>query len=116
MEKYLATCRIFMITNSTSKIIPAILSRCLNIRVPAPSEQEIQSVLNMVAKKEGLNLPSELAKTIAAKSNRNLRYLALPCNEGGNLNYFVLFFQTSHFKPRGMSCSTVSIFFQPKRG
>lgn len=73
MEKYMATCRILLVTNSTSKVIPAIRSRCLNIRIPAPSLNEVMSVLQTVAKKEGCNLPSELAQKIAEKSRRNLR-------------------------------------------
>merc|ERR1712154_293015 len=73
MEKYMATCRIFLVTNSTSKVIPAIKSMCLNIRVSAPSQAEVVSVLQMVAKKEGCNLPLELADKIASKSSRNLR-------------------------------------------
>ncbi|WAQ99213.1 RFC3-like protein [Mya arenaria] len=48
MEKYMATCRLILCCNSTSK-------------------------------KEGLNLPMELAKRIAEKSNRNLRRALLMC-------------------------------------
>jgi len=73
MEKYMSTCRIILMANSTSKVIPAIKSRCLSVRVPAPSHEEVVTVLTSVAKKEGLNLPSELAKRISEKSNRNLR-------------------------------------------
>ena len=73
MEKYMSTCRIILMTNSTSKVIPAIRSRCLAIRVAAPSNEEVCSVLSTVAKKEGLNLPNDLASRIAEKSNRNLR-------------------------------------------
>ena len=54
-------------------MIPAIRSRCLSVRVPAPSHEDVVSVLSMVAKKEGLNLPTELASRISEKSNRNLR-------------------------------------------
>ena len=32
MEKYMSTCRIILVANSTSKVIPAIQSRCLLIR------------------------------------------------------------------------------------
>jgi len=73
MEKYMATCRIILMANSTSKVIPAIRSRCLGIRVPAPTREEIVGVLMNVSKKEGCSLPSELATRIAEKSNRNLR-------------------------------------------
>ncbi|XP_063413988.1 replication factor C subunit 3-like [Mytilus trossulus] len=79
MEKYMATCRLILCCNSTSKVIPAIRSRCLGVRVPAPSIEEICQVLQNICKKESLNLPSELARRIAEKSNRNLRRAVLMC-------------------------------------
>ena len=41
MEKYTATCRLVLCCNSTSKVIPAIRSRCLGIRVAAPTNDEV---------------------------------------------------------------------------
>lgn len=73
MEKCMATCRIILCANSTSKVIPAIRSRCLSVRVAAPSHEEIVSILQSVAKKEGCHLPTELASRISEKSSRNLR-------------------------------------------
>jgi len=73
MEKYMSTCRVVLVTNSTSKVIPAIRSRCLAVRVAAPTKEEIVTVITAIAKKEGCNLPSQLAERIADKSNRNLR-------------------------------------------
>ncbi|KXJ79025.1 hypothetical protein RP20_CCG002710 [Aedes albopictus] len=73
MEKYVATCRLVLCVNSTSRVIPAVKSRCLGIRVSAPSNEEIISILNTICKKEGLHIPSELATRIADKSERNLR-------------------------------------------
>merc|ERR1712025_1115030 len=73
MEKYMATCRVILVTNTTSKVIPAIRSRCLAVRVPAPTMEEVSTVITSIAKKEGCNLPSQLATRIAEKSNRNLR-------------------------------------------
>ena len=73
MEKYMATCRVILVTNSTSKVIPAIRSRCLAIRVSAPSLEDISNVITEVAKKEGCTLPPQLAQRIAEKSKRNLR-------------------------------------------
>ncbi|XP_017012784.2 replication factor C subunit 3 [Drosophila takahashii] len=73
MEKYVATCRIIISVNSTSRIIPAIRSRCLGIRVAAPNESEIVSILQSTCKREGLALPVELAKRVVDKSERNLR-------------------------------------------
>ncbi len=73
MEKYMKTCRIILCSNSTSKVIPAIKSRCLLIRVAAPSHDEIVSVLQSIGKKENCPIPLELAHRISEKSNRNLR-------------------------------------------
>ena len=90
MEKYMATCRVILVTNSTSKVIPAIRyalvdqsddrsqltndrSRCLAVRVAAPSLEEVSSVITAVAKKEGCVLPQQLAARIAERSRRNLR-------------------------------------------
>lgn len=41
MEKYMSTCRLILCCVSTSKVIPAIRSRCLGIRVAAPSIDEV---------------------------------------------------------------------------
>ncbi|MBN3290645.1 RFC3 factor, partial [Polypterus senegalus] len=79
MEKYMANCRLILCCNSTSKVIPPIRSRCLAVRVPLPSVEEICTVLINVCKKEGLSLPAELAKKIAEKSGRNLRKALLMC-------------------------------------
>lgn len=79
MEKYMSTCRIILCCISTSKVIPAIRSRCLGIRVPAPSTAEICQILHYVCRKEGLNLPSSLAQRVAEKSGRNLRRALLMC-------------------------------------
>uniref|UniRef100_A0A672ZPP0 Replication factor C subunit 3 n=1 Tax=Sphaeramia orbicularis TaxID=375764 RepID=A0A672ZPP0_9TELE len=79
MEKYMATCRLILCCNSTSKVIGPIRSRCLAIRVPLPSTEEVCSVLSTVCKKEGLLLPPELAKQICEKSGRNLRKALLMC-------------------------------------
>ncbi|KAF5270290.1 hypothetical protein FQA39_LY08401 [Lamprigera yunnana] len=79
MEKYIANCRLILSANSTSRLTPAIRSRCLGIRVAAPSIPDIVTILQSICKKEGLTLPTELAQRIAAKSNRNLRRAILMC-------------------------------------
>lgn len=79
MEKYVQTCRLILIANSISRVIPAIRSRCLTIRVPAPTLEDITTVLQSVCRKEGLSLPPELALEIAKCSDRNLRRAILMC-------------------------------------
>ncbi|KAM7350601.1 replication factor C subunit RfC38 [Cochliomyia hominivorax] len=73
MEKYVATCRIILSVNSTSRVIPAIRSRCLGIRVAAPTPAEMSFVLQNISKRENIALPLELAERIIDKSERNLR-------------------------------------------
>ena len=41
MEKYVGSCRLILCCNSTSKVIPAIRSRCLGVRVAAPTKEEV---------------------------------------------------------------------------
>ena len=73
MEMRTRACRIILCSESPSKIISPLRSRCLGLRVPAPQLEDIASVLTEVARKEGLDLPKELAMRIADTSGRNLR-------------------------------------------
>jgi replication factor C subunit 3/5 len=73
MEKYSATCRLILVCNNPCKVIAPIRSRCLCFRIAAPTHEEIASVLQSVATKEGLKLPHELAMRISASCERNLR-------------------------------------------
>lgn len=73
MEKYMKTCRIILLCDSASKIIPPLRSRCLAVRVGAPSNEEVQGVLQKVAAKESLQLVPQFASKIAEKADRDLR-------------------------------------------
>lgn len=77
MEKYSASCRLILCSNSSSKVTEAVRSRCLNVRINAPMEEEIVNVLEFIAKKEGFQFPQGFAARIAEKSNRNLRRAVL---------------------------------------
>ncbi len=54
--------------NSALQVIEPVRSRCLCVRVGAPTADEIRDVLLAVAKKESLDLPDALAKRIASTS------------------------------------------------
>lgn len=41
MEKYSSTCRLILCCNSQSKVIEPVRSRCLGIRVGAPTHDEV---------------------------------------------------------------------------
>lgn len=66
-------CRIVANCESLSKVILPLRSRCLQIRVPAPSTAEVVEVLTGISKREGFNLPRPLAQSISNFSKRNLR-------------------------------------------
>jgi len=42
MEKYCTTCRLILCCNSSTRVIPAIRSRCLAVRVAAPTQDEVE--------------------------------------------------------------------------
>jgi len=73
MEKFSQQCRIILICNSPSKIIEPVRSRCLGVRVPAASLEEIAQLLLSTASKEKCQCPEELTKRIATSCDRNLR-------------------------------------------
>ncbi|KAL5720600.1 Subunit of heteropentameric Replication factor C (RF-C) [Ranunculus cassubicifolius] len=73
MEKYSASCRLILCCNSSSKVTEAVRSRCLNVRISAPPEEEITKVLEFIGKKENLQLPPGFVARIATQSNRSLR-------------------------------------------
>jgi replication factor C subunit 3/5 len=91
MEKFTANLRVILCANSTSRIIGPIRSRCLLLRVGAPSEDEvchllilllfvadprprqITNVLAHTAKKEKIALPPHVSTLLARISQGNLR-------------------------------------------
>ncbi|KAH9945324.1 P-loop containing nucleoside triphosphate hydrolase protein [Epithele typhae] len=74
MEKYMSNLRLVLCANSTSKLIAPIRSRCLLMRVAAPSTEE---VLDHVAKQEKFSIPEDTLRLIAVDSNGNLRKAVL---------------------------------------
>jgi len=89
MEKYMNTCRIILQCNAVSKVIDPLRSRCLSIRIPAPSHQTIAEILKTVALKERCTMNDEYARQMAVKCNRNLRrallMLQVQCTETNQL-------------------------------
>lgn len=48
MEKYISSCRLILCALSTSRVTPAIQSRCLPLRVAAPTSRQIVKVLQVM--------------------------------------------------------------------
>lgn len=73
MEKYGATCRLILCSQSTGRVLEPVRSRCLCLRVGAPSVEEVAGMLQKVGKAEGIGVGKALAERIAEESGRNAR-------------------------------------------
>ncbi|KAI9916597.1 hypothetical protein PsorP6_017006 [Peronosclerospora sorghi] len=73
MEKYTATCRLVLCCNNPSKVIDPLRSRCLGVRVGAPTFDEVCNILLGVCAKERIGYCAPFGMQIAIKSERNLR-------------------------------------------
>ena len=86
MEKYSATCRLILCSTSTGRVLEPVRSRCLCLRVPAPSESELASLVMRVAQRESIAMSEVLAARIARESGRNARR-ALLCLEAARVRH-----------------------------
>ena len=74
MEKYSSSCKFILISDQLSKIIEPIRSRCLMIRVPLPSDEQILETLLHICKKENFNLPWNKLKEIIDNSDNKVNH------------------------------------------
>lgn len=72
MEKYTSIFRLIFICNYISKLINPIRSRCISIRIPAPSKQEIKEYFNEVSKSYQLEVSEEKKEQMADLSSRSM--------------------------------------------
>ena len=74
MEKYSNRIRLVMVCLSIATLIPALKSRCLMIRNPSPTLDDIILVLREIVKREGMKSVSEdQILLVAEQSGRSLR-------------------------------------------
>merc|ERR1712233_234746 len=73
MEKFTAHCRLILVSESISKLIPALRSRCLGIRIQAPSEAVIKEIISKTCDEEDFEMTDDQMERIAKLSGRNLR-------------------------------------------
>lgn len=93
MEKYASTCKLILCCESASRIIDPLRSRCMTIRVPAPTNAEViiinpennlvfflfflicqmRSCIELVCAKERLKLSELWMKLLVEKANGNVR-------------------------------------------
>uniref|UniRef100_A0AC34RKU6 Replication factor C subunit 3 n=1 Tax=Panagrolaimus sp. JU765 TaxID=591449 RepID=A0AC34RKU6_9BILA len=73
MEKYAGTCKIILCCNSVSKVIEPLRSRCMVVRIAAPTEVDMKACLNLIAIQENLELSDQFLSAVYDRSAGNLR-------------------------------------------
>lgn len=74
MEKYSPNIRLILVANSSTKILAPIRSRCLLVRVSAPTNEDVVAALRAVVAAESLGkVGAGVLENIAVESKRNLR-------------------------------------------
>ena len=72
MEKYANTCKFIFISNQLSKVHEPLKSRCMMIRVPAPTDNMIMSAVMNIAVKENIKLTGHNIIDIVSHSKNNI--------------------------------------------
>lgn len=72
MEKYANTCKFIFISNQLSKIHEPLKSRCMMVRIPAPTDMMIMSTVMNIALKENIKLTGQNIIDIIHYSNKNI--------------------------------------------
>lgn len=73
MEVYSGHFRIIMLCTETSKLIDPIRSRCLQIRMRGFRNEEIMSIYQDIASKEGLSVQKDVVDEVCMNSEGNLK-------------------------------------------
>mgnify|MGYP003706045135 CR=1 FL=1 len=73
MEKYSSNCKFILSGNQLSKIIEPLRSRCLMVRIPSPTEDDIMRVLLKISLKESKLLNITCYDEIIKKCNNNIK-------------------------------------------
>jgi replication factor C subunit 3/5 len=74
MEKYSDSCKFILISDQLSKIIEPLRSRCLMIRVPLPSNEQILETLLYITHKENISISWKELKTLIQKSDNKVNH------------------------------------------
>jgi replication factor C subunit 3/5 len=72
MEKYANTCKFIFISNQLSKVHEPLKSRCMMIRIPAPTDMMIMSTIMNIANKENISIKGKEMIDIITYSNNNI--------------------------------------------
>jgi len=75
LERYVKNCRFVFLVNNEGNMIDPLLSRCLLLRVPAPTDDDISEILGHIIEQEGLNVSPASLNNLIKYSDRNLNAL-----------------------------------------
>ncbi|KAH9784668.1 Replication factor C subunit 3 [Citrus sinensis] len=116
MEKYSASCRLILCCNSSSKVTEAIRSRCLNIRINSPTEEQVRGklyelLLNCVPPVVVLKrLLYELLKRLDAEIKHEVCHWAAYYV---SISFQILFIVPLVDFPSPLECSAQAAYIQP---
>ena len=94
MERYNDKCRFILLSNSLSKVIKPLQSRCMTIRVPAPHDNELLRLMLHVAIKEKIDLSIEQCRNILEVADGNMKTMLWELEfmlHGSNMNNITYF-------------------------
>lgn len=73
IERYNDKCRFILSCNSLSKVIDPLCSRCVCIRLKAPTDKELFSYIFDISLRENINISMKKYNDILMKSNGNIK-------------------------------------------
>lgn len=73
MEKYHKTCRFILCGNQISKIIDPIKSRCLDVRIPSPTKNDMLNLIYHILIRENISLSRIEIEQIVNTCNYNIK-------------------------------------------
>jgi replication factor C subunit 3/5 len=96
MERYIHNCKFILCGYNMSKIIDPLKGRCLSIRLPKPTNNDIYRLLFNISAKENKILKNDDYEDIITKANRDPKYaIWLLENKYLGLNIELIFWQNN---------------------
>jgi len=73
LEKYSNTCRFIMWSESLSKVITPLKSRCYCLKIEGPNKSQLIEIIETVCKKENIEMTMKKKQEIIDKSENNIK-------------------------------------------
>ena len=80
MEDNIQNCRFILLSKSINNLLEPIKSRCMILKVPGFTKQNIENKLRQIIKKDRIQIPEEIFDEIILKSKNNLKKAILNLN------------------------------------